>query len=320
MNLEDINPLRPKSFDEFIGQKNIVDSLKIYIKASKMRDTSLDHTLLVGHAGLGKTTLAYLISVALNQKIIVINANSIEKPKDIIVSLSKLNEGDILFIDEIHALNKNCEEVLYSAMEDFYINLNIKNDLKKEIIKFDLPPFTLIGATTKVEELSKPLLDRFSISFTFSKYTEDELTKILSNVAKKLNVVYRMRALRVIASVSRFTPRVALNYLKRINDYSLIDNIKFIDHLYVCKILNKLGIRNLGLNDLDIKYLKMLHYTYDDKPVGINTISSYLNESNKVIEEMVENYLIEISFIRKTSKGRVITYDGIKYLQGLREK
>ena len=319
MNVEDNNPLRPKSFDEFIGQKDIIDSLKIYIKASKMRDTSLDHTLLVGHAGLGKTTLAYLISISLEHNIVIINANSIEKPKDLIVSLSKLNEGDILFIDEIHALNKGCEEVLYSAMEDFYINLNIKNDLKKQIIKFDLPPFTLIGATTKVEELSKPLLDRFSITFTFKKYSEDEITKILQNAATKLNVTYRIKALKLVASVSRFTPRIALNYLKRINDYSLIDNIKFIDHLYVCKILNKLGIKNMGLNELDIRYLKMLHYEYADKPVGINTISSFLNESNKVIEDMVESYLIEISFIRKTIKGRVITMQGITYLNNLQK-
>lgn len=317
MNIEENNPLRPKTLEEFVGQKDIIDSLKIYIKASKMRDTSLDHTLLVGHAGLGKTTLAYLISVSLERKIIIINANSIERPKDLVISLSKLNEGDILFIDEIHALNKNCEEVLYSAMEDFYINLNVKNDLKKEIIKFDLPPFTLIGATTKVEELSKPLLDRFSITFFFKKYSDNEITKILQNASTKLNVIYRLKALKLIASVSRFTPRIALNYLKRINDYSLIDNIKYIDHLYVCKILNKLGVRNLGLNDLDLRYLRMLHYEYSDKPVGINTISSYLNESNKVIEDMVESYLIEISFIRKTSKGRIITSQGITYLNSL---
>lgn len=317
MNIDDNNPLRPKTFDEFIGQKDIVDCLQIYIKASKMRDTSLDHTLLVGHAGLGKTTLAYLISISLGHNIVIINANSIERPKDLIISLSKLNEGDILFIDEIHALNKSCEEVLYSAMEDFYINLNVKNDLKKEIIKFDLPPFTLIGATTKVEELSKPLLDRFSITFTFKKYTDNEITRILQNASSKLKVTYRAKALKLIASVSRFTPRIALNYLKRINDYSLIDNIKFIDHLYACKILNKLGIKNMGLNDLDIRYLKMLHYEYSDRPVGINTISSFLNESNKVIEDMIESYLIEISFIRKTSKGRVITSQGISYLNNL---
>lgn len=314
MNIEDINPLRPQNFKEYIGQKEIVENLKIYIKAAKMRDSSLDHTLLVGHAGLGKTTLAYLISKELNQNIIVLNASSIERPKDLIISLSKLNEGDILFIDEIHALNKNCEEILYSAMEDFYINLNLKSDLKKEVVKFDLPPFTLIGATTRVEDLSKPLLDRFSINFNFKNYTEDEITKILFNASIKVNIKYRIRALKLIASVSRFTPRIALNYLKRINDYALIDNIKFVDYIYVCDILNRLGVKNKGLKELDVKYLEMLHYDYDDKPVGINTISSFLNENNKVIEEMVETYLIEISFIRKTSKGRVITDKGIKYL------
>lgn len=311
------NGFRPNNFDEFIGQKDIVDSLKVYIKAAKLRDTSLDHTLLVGHAGLGKTSLAYLIAKELNQNIIVINANSVERPKDLIVTLSKLNEGDVLFIDEIHALNLNCEEVLYSAMEDFYVNLNIKNDLKKEIIKFELPPFTLIGATTKVECLSKPLLDRFSIRFNFQTYTEDEIVKILENASSKVNIYYKKKSLKVIASVSRNTPRVALNFLRRINDYSLIDNYKIIDHIYVCNILNKMGIKNKGLNELDIRYLRMLHDDYEDKPVGINTISSFLNENNKVIEEMIESYLIEIAFIKKTNKGRVITPKGIQYLNNL---
>lgn len=314
------NSLRPNNFDEFIGQKNIVDSLKVYIKASLLRDSSLDHTLLVGHAGLGKTSLAYIIAKELGRNIITINANSIERPKDIIVALSKLNEGDILFIDEIHALSHNCEEVLYSAMEDFYININVKNDLKKEIIKFDLPPFTLIGATTKVENLSKPLLDRFSIRFNFQKYNIYEIMTIIKNSGIKENVKYKNKAIKVLASVSKNTPRIALNLLKRVNDYTLIDNIKEVDHLYVCKILGKIGIRNLGLSDLDIRYLDMLHRIYSDKPVGINTISSYLNENVKVIEETIENYLIELGFIKKTSKGRVITSKGITYLYNINKK
>ena len=319
-NDEQNNPLRPQNFDEFIGQKNIIENLKIYIKSAKLRDTSLDHILLIGHAGLGKTTLAYLIGKEFGHNIIILNANSIENPKQLIISLSKLNEGDILFVDEIHSLSKNCEEILYSAMEDFYINLNVKNDLKKEIIKFELPPFTLIGATTKIECLSKPLRDRFSINFLLKNYSNDEIAKILLNASIKLNVKYRIRALKLIASVSRYTPRIALNYLKRINDYSFIDNIKYVDHIYVCDVLNKIGIKSKGLNDLDIRYLKMLYYDYDNKPVGINTISSFLNESNKVIEDMVESYLIEICFIKKTSKGRIITDKGINYLNNMYKK
>ena len=314
------NSMRPTNFDEFIGQNGIVESLKVYIKAALMRDTSLDHTLLVGHAGLGKTSLAYIIAKELKQNIVTINANAIENPKDLIIALSKLGEGDVLFIDEIHALSSNCEEVLYSAMEDFYVNINVKNDTKKDVIKFELPPFTLIGATTRVECLAKPLLDRFPIRFNFQKYSNNEIVKILENAARKENIFYKKRALKVISSVSRLTPRIALNIFKRINDYSLIDNYKSIDHIYVCGVLRKIGIRDMGLNDLDIRYLEMLHNEYNDKPVGINTITSYLNENIKVIEEMVENYLIEIAFIKKTSKGRVITSKGITYLYGIHKK
>lgn len=315
MNNEYNNILRPDSFDEFIGQDTIKSNLKIYIKAAKLKDTSLDHALLTGHAGVGKTSLAYIISKELGQKLIVINANSIEKPKDIIIALSKLNEGDVLFIDEIHALNKNCEEVLYSAMEDFYINLNIKNSTKKEIMKYVLPPFTLIGATTKVEELSKPLLDRFSIVLNLSDYSYKDITSILNNVSNKLNFNYEIDALKKIASVSRLIPRIAINYLKRINDYAIAEDIKLISKDYTIKVLKKIGIKKYGLNDLDIRYLKMLYYEYNSHPVGINTITSYLNESRKTVENIIEKYLIEISFIKKTSKGRVITNKAIDYLK-----
>lgn len=317
MNNEMYNPLRPNSFDEFIGQEKIINNLKVYIKAANIKDTSLDHTLLIGHAGVGKTSLAYIIAKELKQSIVVINANAIEKPKDIIIALSKLNEGDILFIDEIHALNKNCEEVLYSAMEDFYINLNVKNNLKREIMKYELPPFTLIGATTNVEEISKPLLDRFSITLNLLSYTYSDISKILLNISKRLEYNYEKEALNKISSVSRLIPRIAINYLKRINDYALADNIKFISKDYVIKVLNNLGINKYGLNNLDIRYLKMLHKAYNDKPVGINTITSYLNENQKTIEETVEKYLIEIAFIKKTSKGRIITKKGITYLNNL---
>ena len=317
MNMDDINPLRPKCFDEFIGQKNIVKSLLVYINAAKIRDTSLDHTLFIGHPGLGKTTLAYLIAREMDKNIIILNANSIDKPKDIIVALSKISAGDIIFIDEIHALNSNVEEVLYSAMEDFYINLNVKNNAKKEILKFDLPPFTLIGASTKPEDISKPLLDRFSINIRLEKYNRKDITTILYNASNKLNFNYNIDALNILSDVSRFTPRIALNLLKRVNDYALIKNIKEIDRKFVISVLKILKINKLGLNAIDIKYLKMLHVDYEDKPVGINTISSYLNETNKSIQDNIENYLIELAFIKKTSKGRIITEKGIKYLNSV---
>ena len=313
MNIYDINPLRPQTFDEFIGQKSIKESLLIYINAALIRDTSLDHTLLVGYPGLGKTTLAYLIAGKLNRNIIVINANSIERQKDIIIALSKLKGGDILFIDEIHALNKNIEEILYSAMEDFYINLNVKNESKRDMIKLDLPPFTLIGATTEVENLLKPLYDRFSINIRLERYTNADITKIIENAAKKLNLNYKTDALKLIAERSKLTPRIALNYFKRINDFALIKNIDVIDRLFVKEVFDKLKVKKYGLNQIDIKYLKMLYKDYQCKPVGLNTIASFLNESNKYIEENIEKYLIEMAFIRKTSRGRVITSKGISY-------
>ena len=313
MNINDINPLRPKSFDEFIGQNSIKDNLLIYINAAIIRDTSLDHTLLIGYPGLGKTTLAYLIASKLNRNIIVINANSIERQKDIVIALSKLKSGDILFIDEIHALNKNIEEILYSAMEDFYINLNVKNEAKRDMIKFDLPPFTLIGATTEVENLSKPLQDRFSISIRLEKYSVKDIAKIIENAALKLNINYSQEALKLVAERSKSTPRLALNYSKRINDYALIQKRSEIDKAFVKDVFNKLKIKKYGLNQIDLKYLKMLYKDYQGKPVGLNTISSFLNESNKYIEENIEKYLIEMAFIRKTSRGRIITSKGITY-------
>lgn len=319
MNNVDFVTMRPGNFSEFIGQKKIIDNLLVYIKSSVLKDTSLDHMLLVGAPGLGKTSLAYLIAHELNRNIIVINANSIERAKDIIVLLSKINEGDIVFIDEIHALNKNVEEILYSAMEDFYINLNVKDNTKKNFVKFSLPPFTLIGATTKQHSVSKPLLDRFGINFYFEDYSVDDIAMIIKNYCSKFKINITSDAIYEIALISRQIPRIAINYIKRIDDHKVIKNIKVINKSFVRRILKKIGVNVCGLTDLDIRYLNLLYATFNKTTVGLTTISGYLNEDEKTITEIIEPYLLKNGFVKKTPKGRIITDDGEKMLSKLKD-
>lgn len=313
MNNGFLNSLRPSNFDEFVGQEKNISNLKIYIEASKIRETSLDHILLYGPAGTGKTSLAYIIAKELNQNIIVINASSIDKPKDIIIALSKLNEGDILFIDEIHALKRNCEEILYSAMEDYYINLNVSAN-NKSIYKFNLPPFTLIGATTNIEYISKPLYDRFSINIAFDEYNNSDLKNLIKNISDKLNINIDDNSLNYLSQIVKKTPRIVVDILKRISDYMLIKNIEILDINYLKYILKNIGIYNNGLNKKDIIYLNIL-YKNKDKPLGINTISSLISESIKNIEITIEPFLIKEGYIKKTNKGRLITEKGSKYLK-----
>lgn len=313
MNNGFLNSLRPSNFHEFVGQEKNISNLKIYIEASKIRETSLDHILLYGPAGTGKTSLAYIIAKELNQNIIVINASSIDKPKDIIIALSKLNEGDILFIDEIHALKRNCEEILYSAMEDYYINLNVSAN-NKSIYKFNLPPFTLIGATTNIEYISKPLYDRFSINIAFDEYNNSDLKNLIKNISDKLNINIDDNSLNYLSQIVKKTPRIVVDILKRISDYMLIKNIEILDINYLKYILKNIGIYNNGLNKKDIIYLNIL-YKNKDKPLGINTISSLISESIKNIEITIEPFLIKEGYIKKTNKGRLITEKGSKYLK-----
>ena len=270
--------------------------------------------ILYGKPGIGKTSLAYIIAKELNQNIIIINANSIEKPKDIIISLSKLNEGDILFIDEIHALNKNCEEVLYSAMEDFYINLNVKNNVKREIMKFELPPFTLIGATTKAGSLTTPLRDRFGIVSRLELYTEEDLSKIVKRTAKILDVKIDDQAAIEIARRSRGTPRIANRLLKRVRDYAAVLGDGDIDLKITKHTLNKLEIDELGLDEIDRKLLETMIIQYAGKPVGIEALAVTIGEEVDTIEDVYEPYLIQIGFISRTLRGRIVLPPAYRHL------
>jgi len=304
--------LRPANLDEYIGQEQIKKNLKVFIKAAKKRNESLDHLLFFGPPGLGKTTLANIIANEMNTNIKTISAPMLEKSGDLAAILTNLNEGDILFIDEIHRLKASIEEVLYSAMEDFRLDIVIGSGPAAQTIKIDIPQFTLIGATTRAGMLSNPLRDRFGITFRLNFYNEEELALIIKLASKKLNIDIEESASREIAKRSRGTPRIALRLLKRVRDFAEVEDshITFSITKYA---LNELGINEYGFDELDIRFLKLLIEA--KKPLGLSTIAAALSEDEDTIEEVIEPFLIANGYIEKTPKGRVATRKAYEVLQ-----
>jgi len=304
--------LRPTNLDEYIGQDQIKKNLKVFIKAAKKRNESLDHLLFFGPPGLGKTTLANIIANEMNTNIKTISAPMLEKSGDLAAILTNLNEGDILFIDEIHRLKASIEEVLYSAMEDFRLDIVIGSGPAAQTIKIDIPQFTLIGATTRAGMLSNPLRDRFGITFRLNFYNEEELALIIKLASKKLNIDIEESASREIAKRSRGTPRIALRLLKRVRDFAEVEDshITFSITKYA---LNELGINEYGFDELDIRFLKLLIEA--KKPLGLSTIAAALSEDEDTIEEVIEPFLIANGYIEKTPKGRVATRKAYEVLQ-----
>lgn len=308
MNEENIKQtLRPESLKDYVGQKEIKENLDVYIKASILRKLPLDHILLCGLPGYGKTTLANLISKELNTNFQSINASSIEKISDIASILAILEEGDILFIDEIHALSKTVEEALYNVLEDSYIDILISPNGITKHIKIDLPNFTLIGATTKTANISKPLRDRFPISMKLKPYNIEDLTNLAIMSSQTLGLMISSEVAKEIALRSRFTPRVLNNIIKRINDYALVYNQNIITKNFLLDAFTKMNINPLGLNEDDINYLNVIKNNFNGGPVGIDSISSALGENIKTIEEVIEPFLIKEGFIKRTKSGRIIT-------------
>ena len=297
--------LRPTYLDEYIGQEQIKKNLKVFIKAAKKREEPIDHMLFFGPPGLGKTTLANIIANEMNSNIKTISAPMLEKSGDLAAILTNLEEGDILFIDEIHRLKASIEEVLYSAMEDFRLDIVIGSGPAAQTIKIDIAKFTLIGATTRAGMLSNPLRDRFGISFRLNFYTNEELSTIIKLASKKLNKEIEDSASFEIAKRSRGTPRIALRLLKRVRDFSEIENEKLITLKTTKYALNELGINEYGFDELDIKFLTLL--ANSKKPLGLSTIAASLSEDEGTIEDVIEPFLIANNFIEKTPKGRVAT-------------
>lgn len=317
VNTEDINfenSIRPQRLTEYIGQDNVKENLKVFISAAKMRNEALDHVLLCGAPGLGKTTLSNIIANEIGVNIKSTSGPAIERQIDLLVLLKNLKENDVLFIDEIHRLNRSCEEILYSAMEDFTFDRIISTGSMVKAAKIKLPKFTLIGATTRSGMLTSPLRNRFGINFNLDFYTHENLKEIITRSAGILNIEIKPDAAHIIAKRSRGTPRIANRLLKRVRDFAQVNGTGIIDEDIAEDSLKKLGIDSLGLDELDIRILKFIIEKFNGGPVGIDTLASAVNEEPGNIEEVYEPYLLQIGFINKTPRGRTIGITAYKHL------
>jgi len=297
--------LRPKRFDDYVGQNQIKENLIIFIKAAKHRNEPIEHLMLYGPPGLGKTTLAHIIANETEVGIRVTSGPAIERAGDLASILTNLGDGDILFIDEIHRLNRSIEEVLYPAMEDYAIDLIMGKGPSAKTMRINLPKFTLIGATTKIGSLSSPLRDRFGAIHRLEFYTEKELAEIVRRTAKILNVKIDKSGIEEIAKRSRRTPRIANRILKRVRDYSQVKYDGVINQKIAKEALEKIDIDNLGLDKNDREYLHTIIDKFNGGPVGLDTIAAATSEDRDTIEDVIEPYLLQLGFIDRTKKGRV---------------
>ena len=306
--------IRPEYLDEYVGQDKIKSNLKVFIEAAKMRDEPLDHVLLYGPPGLGKTTLAHIIANELGSNLKTATGPAIEKSGDLAAILSNLEPGDVLFIDEIHRIPSFVDEILYSAMEDFTINVVIGTEGKSRSIKIDLPPFTLVGATTRAGDLSSPLRDRFGIVNKLEFYTNDELASIVKRTSKVMNMNITNDAAIELAKRSRKTPRIANRLFKRVRDFALVEGDGIIDLNITLNALDRLNVDQYGLDNIDIEYLQALINKFNGGPVGVETISTAIGEEISTIEDVVEPFLLQEGFIKRTRSGRVATELAYKHL------
>lgn len=301
------NTIRPESIDEYIGQEDVKENIRIFVEAAKMRNEPLDHVLLYGPPGLGKTTLAFIIAHELGTNIKTASGPSIEKSGDLAAILSSLEPGDVLFVDEIHRMPRYIEEILYPAMEDFSLDIIVGSEGNSRNIKIDLPPFTLVGATTRAGDLSAPLRDRFGITSKLQFYTVEELTDIIKRTARVLGVEIEDAAALELAKRSRGTPRIANRLFKRVRDFALVKGNGKVDLSITEDALEKLKVDKMGLDNTDHELLLAIIEKFNGGPVGVEALSSSIGEEVTTIEDVYEPYLLQTGLLKRTSRGRIAT-------------
>ena len=312
---EDIDgSIRPERLDEYIGQTEVKENIRVFIEAAKMRNEPLDHVLLYGPPGLGKTTLANIIANELGTNLKSASGPAIEKSGDLAAILSTLEPGDVLFIDEIHRMPRFIEEILYPAMEDFTLDIVVGTDSNTRSIKIDLPPFTLVGATTRAGDLTSPLRDRFGITCKLKYYDEDELRLIVERTSRVLKMPISHEAAVSLAKRSRGTPRIANRLFKRVRDFALVDGLEEINEEVTEKALARLKVDKVGLDEVDLEFLKAIIDKFNGGPVGIDTIASSIGEETSTIEDVIEPYLLQNGYIKRTARGRVVTKKAYEHL------